>query len=134
MEKSRHQDDLFVSIDEPLALRKQVLESSKTFIQIMHKYDDLMKIRKEKLKKISKLKENISGLKNMLNKVKRRLPDTPGNKINTKKSRSHSKNYSSNKNSNDLSHEDDDEDKVEKIEKELSDIESELNEINDLIT
>jgi hypothetical protein len=67
---------LFVGIKEPSDIRKSLLESSRSVIQCLQKYEKLALIREEKEKEINRLKGIIKEVQESFNKLKASLPRT----------------------------------------------------------
>jgi len=65
---------VFVSVNTPLNLRRNVLESSKEVIECLKRYESLKIIRKEKHDNIMKFKEDTEEVLNLISKLNSVLP------------------------------------------------------------
>ncbi|MBN1503154.1 hypothetical protein JW930_06415 [Candidatus Woesearchaeota archaeon] len=66
----------FVGIDNPMDVRRNILESSREIIQTLQKFDKLKEIREEKLKTLHQLRTVIRELNLLFSKLKAELPST----------------------------------------------------------
>lgn len=67
---------LFVGIRDPNDIRKSLLESSKSIIECLQKYEKLRFIREEKEKEVHRFKTIVSEIDSSMNKLKSLLPKT----------------------------------------------------------
>ena len=74
--KPPKEEVVFVSIEGPSALRRNILESSKETIESLKKYEDLKAVRKEKIQNIMKFKEDAKEIIKLIDKLKSTLPKT----------------------------------------------------------
>ena len=66
--------NFMVQVNEPKALRKDLLESLRETIIFMQGYEAFKKIQEEKVETFTLLKEDIKTLNNLVNKLKKHLP------------------------------------------------------------
>ncbi|OIO64060.1 hypothetical protein AUJ83_00230 [Candidatus Woesearchaeota archaeon CG1_02_33_12] len=64
----------YVGVEEPVSLRKKLLESSKEIIQGLKDYEELKLIREERHKKIIEFKEKIDEILSLASWLKEQLP------------------------------------------------------------
>jgi hypothetical protein len=64
----------FVSVSNPLELRKEVLESSKNAIYALQNYQKILLVRQKKLKEIEDLKTSVKELLYLNKKFNEKLP------------------------------------------------------------
>jgi hypothetical protein len=67
--------DYFISVDEPDALRRKLLESSKAVIINLKDYHQLLSIRKNKIELISVLQDQIKELTFLIDRLNKAVPD-----------------------------------------------------------
>ena len=77
----------FVNIPDPIAVRKNLLESSQQVLEGMKSYEKYKRIKAEKLKKIDQLKATTVQIKELAAKLRACLPTVKGlpEKINEEK-------------------------------------------------
>ena len=68
------EETLYVGVNNPAELRKELLESSKEVIGILKDYDDINSIRTEKIEKIMELKEVLAEIKKLISILNEKLP------------------------------------------------------------
>jgi len=68
--------NFFVGIDNPIELRRQVLESSKKLVEVLKKYESFKERRAQKLMLVEKLKKNLADLNRLNAKLKVVMPKT----------------------------------------------------------
>jgi len=64
----------YVGVKEPVSLRRNLLESSKAIVQSLKDYEKLKSIREERHKKILEFKEKIDEILVLLSGLKEHLP------------------------------------------------------------
>ena len=73
-------NEFFVSISEPVSLRRTILESSRSIIHVLQEFEVLRNIRKEKIDLIHKLDSVMKELFSLSSKLKSELPKMPKKK------------------------------------------------------
>jgi hypothetical protein len=68
------QDDFYVGISEPLEVRRTVLETSKCIIQAMHRYEKYKEYREQKIDLFKKLNKQMGELGGLITTIKSALP------------------------------------------------------------
>ncbi len=79
MVKKNH--EFFVSISEPISLRRTLLESSRSIIHILQEFERLKNIRKEKMGLIHNLDSVMKEIFSLTSKLKSELPKIPKKKV-----------------------------------------------------
>ena len=75
--KEAPQEDVFyVGLRDPAEVRRNVLESSREMIQFLQRYEKLKSIRDEKSAAAKQLHTDIKELRTLINKLKKVLPKT----------------------------------------------------------
>ena len=117
--KKDEQEVFYVGIREPREVRKDLLESLKEVLEVMRSYESIKSIRTKKVELFVKLKEIMRQIDLSMNKLKRELPET---RLRAKTTQPVSKSapverpkYGS---------------EVERLERELDDIESKLSKLS----
>lgn len=64
----------FIGINNPVELRKHILEPTREVIQFLQNYEDFQKTKEEKAAAILQLKDDLKAIKTEVNKLKRLLP------------------------------------------------------------
>lgn len=113
---------LFMKVDEPVEVRRNLLESAKITIHSLQRYERFKKVREEKAEKIIALRNVMKEIEQLFIQLKRELPDTEihtpervehhGKKVVKTKGKVRMPEYSS---------------ELEQLEKELKQIEAKLN-------
>ena len=110
----------YVGVKEPISLRRNLLESSKSIIQKLKDYENLKSIRTEKHKKILEFMDKVNEILILLSGLKEDFPKHGlGEDVNVKRKLGKNKKGKTNKvdvNTNE----------IEKLEKDLTEIESRL--------
>lgn len=122
--------ELYVSIREPIEIRRNLLESSKDIIETLKRFQNISGLKDKKLNEINNLKSDVRDINRLLSKLRGGLPktklkfeavqETEKQKGHEKKAQTESK---AEKPKKELT-------EIEKLEKELEEIESKLNEIS----
>ncbi len=82
---TKKKDELFfVGVRNPIDVRRNILESTKEFVQVLQMYGEYSKLRQEIVTKTEKLQKDISKIKNLNSRLKKLLPDTGLRAIPTK--------------------------------------------------
>lgn len=66
----------FVGVQDPLEVRRNILEASKEMVQFLQQHEKLKTLRNEKEEAIKHLKEDVRQLKLHVNKLRQVLPKT----------------------------------------------------------
>lgn len=72
--KEPKKDVFYVGVQDPVEIRRNVLECSKDMVQFMQRYENLKNIRNDKEEAIHHLKEDVRELKSLVNKLRKVLP------------------------------------------------------------
>jgi hypothetical protein len=75
-EKKKDEDNFFVGIDSPTELRRYLLEASKTMVGVLKKYEAFKEKRGQKLVQIEKLKRIMADLARLNVRLKNTMPKT----------------------------------------------------------
>jgi len=75
-EKKKDEDNFFVGIDSPAELRRYLLEASKTMVGVLKKYEAFKEKRGQKLVQIEKLKRIMADLTRLNVRLKNTMPKT----------------------------------------------------------
>ena len=70
----REKEVFYVEIPNPVDCRRSVLEASRDLLRGLQKYEDLKKIRFQKLREMSVLKNIIKEINTLLNQARNSLP------------------------------------------------------------
>ncbi len=76
MSKSEKEEVFYVGVKEPIDLRKNLLECSKIVVKSLQKYEKFKDIRKKKIENIINLKGIIKEIKKLNNNLISKLPET----------------------------------------------------------
>lgn len=76
MSKSEKEKAFYVGVKEPIDLRKNLLECSKIVVKSLQKYERFKDIRKKKIENIINLKGIIKEIKKLNNNLISKLPET----------------------------------------------------------
>ena len=78
MVKSKEENNglFFVQVKEPNEVRRNILETLKDIVEVMHRFEKFRHIRHEKLQKIQHLRILIRQANKMLGVLKTKLPQT----------------------------------------------------------
>lgn len=71
---SELQEDYYVGVSEPLEVRRTMLETSKCIIQAMHRYEKYKEYREEKIDLIKKVNKQMTELGGLIASLKSVLP------------------------------------------------------------
>ena len=113
----------YVGVKEPISLRRNLLESSKSVIQRLKDYENLKLIRIEKHKKILEFKDKINEILVLLSELKENFSKHGlGEDVNVKRKAEKNKKGKTKKVDVNTS-------EIEKLEKDLTEIESRLRSI-----
>ncbi len=76
-EKMPEQEQVFfVKVREPDEVKKNLLESLRDIVESMHRFEKFKEIRQEKLKNITKLREDVKELIKLHSNLKAALPES----------------------------------------------------------
>jgi 16S rRNA C967 or C1407 C5-methylase (RsmB/RsmF family) len=75
-QKGAEEDVFYVGVNEPVEIRRNVLEASKDIIQYLQRFERFKQVRAEKQEEIQKLKEMTHEIRVMVRKLKTALPKT----------------------------------------------------------
>lgn len=67
-------DMFYVEIQNPLEVRRNLLEASRDLLRGLQKYEDLKKVRANKVKEITKLKNILKEINALFNQAKNHMP------------------------------------------------------------
>jgi len=110
--------EVYVGVKEPVSLRRSLLESSKGIVQSLKDYEKLKLIREDKHKKILEFKNKINEILVLLSDLKENFPKEEQKEYNhTKKKIVKTKNINIKT------------DEIDRLEKDLAEIESRLSSI-----
>lgn len=76
MDKKPQTDLLYVGLNQPIEIRRNLLESSKMMVQVLQKYQNSLNIRERKLKEVERLRVLLKELTILTQKLKRMMPQT----------------------------------------------------------
>ena len=78
MVKTKEQDKelFFVKLKEPNEVRRNILETLKEIVEVLHKFERFKHIRHEKIEKISRLRALLKQANKMLGDLRLKLPQT----------------------------------------------------------
>lgn len=76
MPKKKEEDDFFVGIEDPVELRRTVLEASKTTVETLQRYEKFKENKTKKIRHIESLKKTMTEIQKLNNKLKNILPKT----------------------------------------------------------
>lgn len=66
----------YVGVQDPVEVRRNVLEVSRDMVQFLQQHQKLTSVRNEKTEAIKHLRQDVSELKTLINKLRRVLPKT----------------------------------------------------------
>ena len=72
--KKAKQESFFVGLNDPIGMRRSLLETSKELIEAMKKYEGFKAKREEKLKNMEELGKVIRSASRMVSRIKGSLP------------------------------------------------------------
>ena len=72
----KEEDILFVEVREPSEVRRNILESLKNIVETLQRFEKFKHIRKEKIRSINKLSNDLKGINRMLSDLKAAVPET----------------------------------------------------------
>ena len=82
--------DYFVGIDQPVEVRRNILESSRSVLKALQAYEDLAEIRTKKIKITLLFQQQLKDVQSSVRKVRVNLPkmhaaaSAPGSKVTPK--------------------------------------------------
>lgn len=74
--KEQNNELFFVQIKEPNEIRRNILETLKGIVEVLQRFEKFKHIRHEKLEKIQKLRGLVKDANKMLGSLKLKLPQT----------------------------------------------------------
>ncbi|MCK4589311.1 MAG: hypothetical protein KAT77_02630 [Nanoarchaeota archaeon] len=75
--KTQEKEEVFfVGVQDPLEVRRNILETSKEMVQFLQQHEKLKTLRNEKQEAIKRLREDVRQLKLYINKLRKALPKT----------------------------------------------------------
>ncbi len=80
-------DVFYVGVRDPSSVRKALLESSKSIVEGLQRYEKFKVIREQKAAEILRFKEDIKEINKLINKLKSALPKTKLKEVLPKKSK-----------------------------------------------
>lgn len=76
VQRAQKEDVFYAGIQDPIEIRRTLLESSKEMLQLLQRHEKFKEVRKEKHENIVRLKHDIKELKKLITKFKSHLPTT----------------------------------------------------------
>ncbi|RLE44291.1 hypothetical protein DRJ19_00700 [Candidatus Woesearchaeota archaeon] len=76
MAKKKEESPLYVGIEDPIALRRQLLEATRDILQYLKRYEEFKRVREEKLELISRIRDLSDEIGKLIWKIKKLLPKT----------------------------------------------------------
>jgi hypothetical protein len=73
----KKEEDYFVGISDPIKVRKSILESSRSVIQSLHRFERFKSIRQKKIEQIHKLNSIMKEVRSLVGRLKLELPKVP---------------------------------------------------------
>ncbi|MDP2749913.1 MAG: hypothetical protein Q8O89_03720 [Nanoarchaeota archaeon] len=70
----KEQTTFYVSLKDPVEIRKNILESSKGIIQLLQRYDHIVELKNNRLHKIAELRKIAKELARLAGQLKMALP------------------------------------------------------------
>lgn len=67
-------DIFYVEVHRPIDFRRSLLEASRDLLRALQKFEDLKKVRADKMKEIAKLKSIVRDINSILNQAKNHVP------------------------------------------------------------
>jgi uncharacterized coiled-coil DUF342 family protein len=67
-------DVFYAHLDQPVEIRKHILESSRQIVQLLQRYESVRDIRVQKSAQVVKLRKNFRELTVLINKLKQEMP------------------------------------------------------------
>ncbi|MCX6706945.1 MAG: hypothetical protein NT001_02280 [Candidatus Woesearchaeota archaeon] len=67
-------DMFYVEIHHPIDFRRSLLEASRDLLRALQKFEDLKKVREDKIKEVAKLKATVRDINSLLNQAKNHVP------------------------------------------------------------
>jgi len=72
--KESHNELFFVQLKEPSEIRRSVLETLRDILELLHKFEKFKSARQEKLDKVQKLKSMVRSTNKLFGDLKAKLP------------------------------------------------------------
>lgn len=72
--KQESEDPYFIGLDNPIELRKNILEPTREVIQFLQSYEEFKKLKEEKTNSIIRLKDDLRLIKASVNRLRKLLP------------------------------------------------------------
>lgn len=73
-EKEGKKEILYVGLQEPIMLRRTVLESTKDVVEVLQRFEKFRAVREEKIATVDLLREQIKEITKLVGKLKSDLP------------------------------------------------------------
>jgi len=73
-EKGEKQDILYVGVQNPIEVRRTILEATKDVVEMLQKYERFRAVKQEKINTVNVLQEQIKEITKLINKLKADLP------------------------------------------------------------
>ncbi|MBW2992124.1 hypothetical protein KY345_02810, partial [Candidatus Woesearchaeota archaeon] len=73
-EKEEKPDVLYVGVQNPIEIRRTILEATKDVVEILQKYERFRAVREEKIKTVNSLREQVKEITKLVAKLKSELP------------------------------------------------------------
>jgi uncharacterized protein YfkK (UPF0435 family) len=75
-EKPEKKEIFYVGLKDPTEVRRNLLEASRDIVVFLKTYENFKRVRVQKIQEIEKLKLSIQEVTRILNKLRRELPKT----------------------------------------------------------
>ena len=76
MVKKEHQELFFVRVKDPVEVRRNILETLKEIVEVLHRFEKFRQLRHEKIEKINHLRVLLRQSNRMLGELRSKLPQT----------------------------------------------------------
>jgi len=67
-------DMFYVEVHRPIDFRRSLLEASRDLLRALQKFEDLKKVREDKMKEVARLKATVRDINSLLNQAKNHVP------------------------------------------------------------
>lgn len=74
-------NDFYVNISDPVSVRRNILESSRSIIHALQDYEQLKSLRSEKLALMQNLDNVLKEISSLMSKIKAEIPNVPQTKV-----------------------------------------------------
>lgn len=73
----KKEEGYFVGISDPVKVRKSILESSRSVIQSLHRFERFKSIRQKKIEQVHRLNSVMKEVRSLVGRLKMELPKAP---------------------------------------------------------